>query len=161
MCAWSPSIMQFKSFEWLKMSKFSFKINLPLQSCDCPQGPTPSPIDPPTPDFCPDNGLEMKPDPDHCDGWTLQRWIEMYHCNVFLFYSFITFALMHHFTRFLECWNGVLTAQQCPFCDYYDVDKQQCNQVEVGEGVKLLANMYAQSPKVHSSLRISNFPFKI
>jgi len=62
-----------------------------------PPGPTPSPIDPPTPDFCPDNGLEIKPDPDHCDG-------------------------------FLECWNGVLTAQQCPFCDYYDVDKQQCNQ---------------------------------
>ena len=79
----------------------------------------------------------------------------MYHCNVFLFYSFITFALMHHFTRFLECWNGVLTAQQCPFCDYYDVDKQQCNQVGVGVGVKLLAKTYAQIPKVHSSPRIS------
>ena len=78
--------------------------------------------------------------------------------KLFLFYSFINFALMHYFgffNRFLECWNGVLTAQQCPFCDYYDVDKQQCNQVGVGVGVKLLTKMYAQSPKVHYSLRIS------
>merc|ERR1711973_6195 len=38
-----------------------------------PPGPTPSPIDPPTPDFCPDNGLEIKPDPNHCDGF-LECW---------------------------------------------------------------------------------------
>merc|ERR1711971_823269 len=33
-----------------------------------------------------------------------------------------------HCERYLECFNGVLTSIECPYCNYYDEDKKQCNQ---------------------------------
>jgi len=78
------------------------------EDCGLNPAPTQDPpitIPPPSPDFCPDVGLELHPDPDHCE-------------------------------RYWECFNGVLTSVECPYCDYFDEEKGQCNQpptVECGE----------------------------
>jgi len=61
-----------------------------------PTVPVPT-VPEPEPNFCPDQGLELHPDPDHCE-------------------------------RYLECFNGVLTSVECPFCNWWDVEKKQCNQ---------------------------------
>ena len=33
------------------------------------------------------------------------------------------------FSRYWECFNGVLTSVKCPYCNWYDAEKGQCNQV--------------------------------
>ena len=48
----------------------------------------------------------------------------------FLFYQSILSPISH--PRYLECFNGVLTSVECPFCDWWDVEKEQCNQVRNG-----------------------------
>jgi len=61
-----------------------------------PTVPPPT-VQPPSPNFCPDVGLSLHPDPENCG-------------------------------RYLECFNGVMTSVRCPYCNFYDQDKKQCNQ---------------------------------
>ena len=65
------------------------------------------------------------------------------------------FVIFCVFARYLECFNGVLTSIECPYCNYYDEDKKQCNQVEkkdkdkdeikIRKNIKIKIRSYATS----------------